>query len=302
MEKSKRFEYRDDYVQSANTLFHFMKQREYLISALEKKALVPRYCVEDVDYMSLENAAGNPIGEIAVLQKCFCDIPFHKMKEKFEISVAKGGKITPEEKRSIEENDYNTHTGCYGEYAIAFSKAWSVRKGLQPVMYVNKESEYLREFTLLFSHVMKSDSVEDIYVDDLLGRIAYLKPLQGTMDRQINGKTLKLEKNFHDEKEWRYIPDDMSLRGMKLEKVIAKRMIRDSLNAINKNIELSSYEPIWLKFSYEDIKYIIVPNQLERLELIKYITGMTKEKTSDEVQKGVLISKIQVLEDIRRDW
>jgi hypothetical protein len=38
MEKSKRFEYRDDHVQSANTLFHFMKQRESeLKSALDTK-------------------------------------------------------------------------------------------------------------------------------------------------------------------------------------------------------------------------------------------------------------------------
>lgn len=302
MREIKSFEYRDDYVQSANTLFHFMKQREFLIKALENQALVPRYCMEDVDYMKLENASGNRIGEIAVLQKCFCDIPFHKMKEKFEITVAKGSTISNEEKQKIEDNDYNTHPGCYGEYAIAFSKGWSVKQGLQPVMYVNEESEFLNEYRKLFSHVITSEDAEDIIVDDILGRIAYLKPLQGTMDRNIDGKTIKLEKNFHDEKEWRFIPRDLNLKDTKLEKVIAKKMIKDSLNAINTNLEMSTYESIWLKFSYDDIKYIIVPNQIERVEVIKYINGLPSDKLTDEIQKGILISKILVLDDIRRDW
>ena len=41
----------DDYVQSANSLFHFMKEADYLKDALGRKALVPRYCVESVDYL-----------------------------------------------------------------------------------------------------------------------------------------------------------------------------------------------------------------------------------------------------------
>jgi len=258
--------------------------------------------MEDVDYMGLVNASGNHISEIAVLQKCFCDIPFHKMNEKFEIAVAKGSTISSEEKQKIEANDYNTHPGCYGEYAIAFSKAWSVRQGLQPVMYVNKESEFLNEFRKLFSYAMTSENIEEIVADDLLGRIAYFKPLQGTMDRTIDGKPIKLEKNFHDEKEWRFIPRDSELIKMKLDKVIAKKKIKDNYNAINKSLERSTYESIWLKFSYDDIKYIIVPNQFERREVIKFISEMLADKMTDEIQKGILISKILVLDDIRRDW
>ena len=34
----------DDYVQSANTLFHFMQRHEYLSALLKRRALVPRYC------------------------------------------------------------------------------------------------------------------------------------------------------------------------------------------------------------------------------------------------------------------
>ena len=33
----------DDYAQSANTLFHFMKEPQYLKEILLKKAIVPRF-------------------------------------------------------------------------------------------------------------------------------------------------------------------------------------------------------------------------------------------------------------------
>ena len=34
------------YVQSANTLFHFMKEFGFLKTILTKRAIVPRYCIE----------------------------------------------------------------------------------------------------------------------------------------------------------------------------------------------------------------------------------------------------------------
>ena len=45
------FQPEDDYVQSANSLFHFMKEADYLKDALGRSALVPRYCVETVGYL-----------------------------------------------------------------------------------------------------------------------------------------------------------------------------------------------------------------------------------------------------------
>lgn len=33
----------DDYAQSANTLFHFMKKQEYLNSILRRRAIIPRF-------------------------------------------------------------------------------------------------------------------------------------------------------------------------------------------------------------------------------------------------------------------
>ena len=76
----------DDYVQSANTLFHFMQRYEYLSALLRRRALVPRYCQENIAYLNLK-IDENKYDQILVLQKCFCDIPFHKLTEVFEIRV-----------------------------------------------------------------------------------------------------------------------------------------------------------------------------------------------------------------------
>lgn len=45
----------DDYAQSANTLFHFMTKPEYLDSVLRRRAIIPRYCVETIDYLNIHN-------------------------------------------------------------------------------------------------------------------------------------------------------------------------------------------------------------------------------------------------------
>lgn len=295
-------EYKDDYVQSANTLFHFMKQRDFLFKAIDNCALFPRYCIEDVEYMGLSDSLNKQIKEIAVLQKCFCDIPLHKLTEKFDIHFEKNSSISGEELQRIDENDFNTHTKCYGEFAIGFAKSWSVKHGLQPVLYINGESDFLQDFRRVFNHIMNRDDVDDIFVDDLLARMAFMKPLRGIMKRSVDGRTISLDKNFHDEKEWRFIPDEEFLRDKNLERVIAKKTIQANLTAINRNIEMPSYSPIWLKFEYEDIKYIIVPNHTEKLALIEHIIDRFGEDIGRDNDKYILISKILVLDDIRRDW
>lgn len=75
----------DDYAQSANTLFHFMKKQEYLNSILRRGAIIPRYCVETIDYLSIQNGT-HLFNEVAILQKCFCDIPFHKLADSFAVN------------------------------------------------------------------------------------------------------------------------------------------------------------------------------------------------------------------------
>ena len=71
------------YAQSANTLFNFMELSDYLKQTLTRKAFIPRYYVENVEFLNLDYE-GDRFDEVEVLQTCFCDIPLSKLfKEEF---------------------------------------------------------------------------------------------------------------------------------------------------------------------------------------------------------------------------
>ena len=91
-----------------------------------------------------------------------------------------------------------------------------------------------------------------------------------------------------------------------MEKVIVKQNIIGKKSAINQFLEDDQYSNLWLKFDYKDIKYLIVSNSSDRIDLIKYISSLSKENFSDSLsmdeQKGLLISRILVLDEIKGDW
>lgn len=301
----------DDYAQSANTLFHFMKEPEYLNAILRRKSIVPRYCIETIDYLNIHRGT-HAFNEVAILQKCFCDIPFHKLADTFPVNGV--GEIydslSKDERVELEKN--NTHFAYYGEYAIALSKSWGERKGLQPVHYLNKDSKYTKDFSALFERVFRDDDIPDEYSQDVINRLAYIKPLRGIMQRKITlhgnsrSAAVNIYKNFHDEHEWRYVPNADILSTLKTESIIANPYIIPLASKISDELENGRYKALWLDFTYDDIRYIIVPNILARIDIIKTITELPNSCFEDQndipMQKSVLISKILVLAEIRKDW
>ncbi len=303
MEKISIYNENDEYVQSANTLFHFMKERQFLTDILNRKALVPRYCNEDIPYLDIE-IAGKKINKISILQKCFCDMPFHKLSERNKINVVDDDEITDEEKEHIQNS--SSHTDFYGKYAVAFSKRWGEENGLQPVVYVNSKSDYIKTFKDYINDSLCSEELGDVEFYYILSRLAYIKPLRGGMERYLeSGKKVKVMKNFHDEKEWRYVPKQSVLVENNIQNIIVNKAIIEEKDKISNELQNREYQDIWLKFEYADIKYIIVPNPAERLELIKFINSLPNSKFGDtdvEIQKGVLISRMLVLSEIKGDW
>ena len=300
----------DDYAQSANTLFNFMKEEKYLKGILQQKAIKPRYCVETVDYLNIHKG-DIQFNEVAVLQKCFCDIPFHKLADTFPLNGTGENfeKLGAEEKAELERN--NTHFDYYGKYAIAFSKTWCEQHNFQPIHYLNKDSHYTEDFRNLFQHILTDTDVLDQYVQDVINRLSYIKPLRGIMKRKVRLKgvediEVELYKNFHDEREWRYVPKSSSLEALSMGAVIANPKMVALHREISQQLEDEKYNELWLKFSYDDIRYIIVPDAHSRINIIKEIMDLPMEKFDDgnniELQKQILISKILVLDEIRRDW
>lgn len=300
----------DDYVQSANTLFHFMQKPEYLKSALVQKALIPRFCIEDVSYLGIIRDSFK-FQEVAILEKCFCDIPFHKLAATFPVNGTGDAfdSLSADEKNKLERS--NTHFAYYGEYAIAFSKHWGEHKKLQPVHYLNEESQYTQDFTSLFETIFKEENISDLYSQDVLNRLAFIKPLRGIMKRNItradsSNISVLINKNFHDECEWRYVPDSNTLSQFKTQSIIANPYMIHVCKKINDELENEKFKDVWLQFAYDDIRYIIVPNNTARVDIINTINSLSSscftEATDISMQKSIMISKILVLSEIRKDW
>lgn len=303
MEKISIYNENEEYVQSANTLFHFMKERQFLTDILNRKALVPRYCNENIPYLDIE-IAGKKIDKISILQKCFCDMHFHKLSEKNKIKVVDDDEITDEEKEHIQNS--SSHTDFYGGYAVAFSKRWGEEKGLQPIVYVNSESDYTKTLKDYLKESLRAEKLNDVSYNYILSTLGHIKPIRGEMERITDsGKIVKVIKNFHDEKEWRYVPRQEELIRNNLQNIIVSENVLKKRSTINRELQNIEYQDIWLKFEYEDIKYIIVPNRTERIELIKFINLLPDNNFRDddgEIDKDILISRILVLEEIRGDW
>lgn len=303
----------DDYAQSANTLFHFMSKSEYLKFILTHKAIVPRYCIENIEYLGI-HAGVVAYKEVAVLQKCFCDIPFHKLTDNFELKAAGTNydSLTNKEKLLLTRN--NTHPDYYGKFAVAFSKKWGEDKKLQPVHYLNENSYYTSEFAGLMNRVLGMENISDEYANDIIARLAFIKPLRGVMKRTVRREhsenvSIEFYKNFHDEKEWRYVPAPDVLAAVNMECIIANPnilLLHSGIMNINERLTDEEYRPLWLEYQYDDIRYIIVPDLHARIDIIRTIMNIPDERfdipSEALLQKYILISKILVLEEIRKDW
>ncbi len=312
-EKSFTIVREEDYVQSANTLFHFMKREQWLKDILSRRAIVPRYCVENIEYLRICDGE-TAFEEAAILQKCFCDIPFHKLMQTFSLCGEGEAFECLDADDKFKAANNNTHPDFYGEYAIAFSKKWGESHNLQPIHYLNKESSHTRDFTKTFEMVLGEEEISDTYVDDILNRLAFIKPLRGIMNRQFKRKdgkevTIRFWKNFHDEKEWRFVPDSECLQALGIEKVIANPNVikhAEALDETNESIESEQWKQLWIEYTYDEIRYILVPDANARINIITFILALPEEKFNvpeqAELEKQILISKILVLDEIRKDW
>lgn len=303
----------EDYTQSANTLFHFVGKMDHLKTALEDKRLDARYCIEDVSYLGLK-LNGEPINEIAVLQKCFCDIPLAMIAKRSKIKIKEDDLKKLEEKYTIDSEQYKSHTDFYGEYGIGFSKQWTENKNIQPVQYLAPCSQYTKNLSKFLQYLLDAADISDIEFEDALMRFSFIKPLRGIMNRELkfqrkdgSGKEdlkVRVEKNFHDEKEWRFVPTIENIHTVFPEEypIIANK---DSISQIHMDKdyldyrinELAKKNVSSLSFEFDDIRYLIVPSQTQKLDLIKHIDSLELSKE----QKYLLCSKILTLDEIRKD-
>ena len=289
-----------DYVHSSNAIYNFMKEFSYLKEAIKNKALTPRYCEENIEYLDIKYR-NEVLEKVCVLQKCFCDIPLHRISKKFSLETRDDiEKLN--EKIKIEVEGGSTHTDFYGEYGIAFSKKWAKKRNIQPVQYINANASLSIQLKNSFEYVSGKDSISDLVVSDIISRVSFYKPLYGEMGRTIDDKTIYFFKNFYDECEWRYVPEENNLLKCNISSVIFDKETRNLKDQISDRLKDERYRCVWLEFDYQDIRYLIVPNNNARNMLIKYILDLKIDSEDALQDKSMLISKIIVLEDVKKDF
>jgi hypothetical protein len=189
--------------------------------------------------------------------KCFCDIPLGMIKN---------------------------HMQRYGYYGIGFKKSFLQRHGATPVIYIHKNSEHFFGFKKmkvldldqkLFLPLLKRYYGSDYFFDDELGIVE---------PRRIR---------FYDEKEWRFLPKNVTLEILE-----EFPTIQEGLEFVRIKNSTNPFSTTPIKPSINDIEYVIIHKKKELPEIIKQLRSIFSN--SDDAD--LMITKIIIAEQILKDY
>ncbi len=252
---------------SSATLFHFTKEFEYLKSILEF-GFYPRYCMENIQSVDRNSGVKKKIKK-AIPMVCFCDIPLSQVKN---------------------------HIEFYGNYGIGLKKSWGQSAGLNPLLYLDKNS-------LLSDHLVELSN--EIFTEDKKDKpehkklkkayheiIRYTKPYRGENFDRNTSKVIE-DYIFYNEREWRFVPQISD------NEEIPIYLKEDEFNSTDyKNKCNECMKECGLKFELSDISYLIVQHDFEIARIIEFIEKCNFKYSETKL----LISKIQTKEQIMQDF
>lgn len=237
---------------STNSVFHFTKSLEALQSILTSNFLI-KYCLETIE-------AQDRSIQFAVPMASFCDIPLSQV---------------------------SSHIDKYGGYGLGLKKTWAKRKGLNPVLYLEKNSSILNKVLIPEKFAQEEYRV-------VQGFLRFIKNYDGELRR--GGELINKEYRYYDEREWRFCPNLEELFNQ------SKPIIHDVAYFQNNKAELNSrLHDTRLSFTLRDISYIIVKENDDILNLIDELNdSFFNEK--DRQYLPILTSKIITSKQIRTDF
>ena len=168
----------------------------------------------------------------------FCDIPLSEVKD---------------------------HITKYGSYGIGMTKEWGMGQGLNPVLYIAPNSKLSESYRFAFNSFTGvggggtySWSEEQRALADV---VRYIKNYEGDLTRK--GNTIK-NYRFSDEREWRYVPPHRT----DCEMVMDASWYSDATNQAAADAKL---KPLRLKFTPNDIRYIIIKDDSEIADFVAHL-------------------------------
>lgn len=241
---------------SSNSLIHLTREKDVL-----KEILKDNFKVK-YSYEIIRTSKGWFGGGVPMV--CFCDIPLSQLKN---------------------------HIKGYGKYGIGLKKEWGLKNSLNPVLYVEKQSNIGEAFRVLTSETLKEMKNVDEYNDaekGILQVMAYMKNYEGEFDKNgIKNKNYR----FSDEREWRYTPPINET-----ELVIPRKRFHREINNINDSIA-----NLRLHFEPNDINYIIISDESEISDFVDVLKDAKRKKyTYEDVER--LMTRIITTEQILSDF
>ena len=242
---------------STNSIIHYTESFDILCSILSEGFKI-KYCAERIRLGNGNSQAAHPMIS-------FCDIPLSNSMQ---------------------------HFAAYGDYGIGLSKDWAIRMGVNPVLYIDKDSLFAISLNELIEDRRKTKSnLTKNQKENILKIKSYAKNYTGHLKRRgIDNPTYK----FYDEREWRLVPKE------------------EDMNSASFSISLSSYNAekdkyndkisdCRFKFNSTDVSYIIVKQTEEIPNMINFL----REKYSDRCtakELDILFSKICSTKQIIADY
>ena len=242
---------------STDSIIHYTKKISSLRSIL-KEGFKIKYCAEDLQLSPTNARSAHPMIS-------FCDIPLSNSQQ---------------------------HFGTYGYYGIGLSKSWAIRNGINPVIYVDKNSRLARAISeLLIDQRSKDLKFTKEQNKNIVAIKGFAKNYEGPLSR---GTTHNLHYRFYDEREWRLVPTNEQIDG----KSFAIGLKRYNDNKDRYNDPLKS-----LRFTFDvaDISYIIVKKTKDIPNIINYLRNLYRDRCNAE-ELDILFSKVCSTEQIISDF
>jgi len=259
---------------SPDSLFHFTPSLRNLLGILDN-TFYPRYCWEPFE---LTDNDKQPSAKDAFPMVCFCDITLFQLMK---------------------------HIETYGKYGLGMTKEWGIRKGLNPVIYFNKNSSMANRLSVVINGLVRDTSPTAQAFREIT---LYIKPYEGILHARDWDEIADraryvidpINVRFYDEHEWRYVPDRNVMSRNKIESSVPEAIYRQPGNLADANKKLETDETR-LSFDADDIKYIIIEEERQINEMIRKLRRI-KGSRYDRDTVDRLASRIITVKQIESDF
>lgn len=256
---------------NSNSIFHYTDSPEKIISIL-KSGFRPSYCKEEIHY-------GKTYLRYAIPMISFCDIPLTRVTD---------------------------HVKKYGSYAIGLATEWATKNKLNPVLYIEKNSNLSTGLLKVLDFVQQGEwhnNIEDDeefmeFYDNVfkgsMNVIYFLKNYKGRLIRNGTDQDYK----FYDEREWRYVP---SIAYTDADKYPDIYWEQDFLKLSTDFPKKPHFDKHVVKFTAADIKYLVVENETgisKIMNELRTIDNLYKNQSDYEL----LLTKFITLKQIEDDF